>query len=80
MMAFLFTPLGRYAALAVALFIAGWAVIAVIRRDAAHDALQAVSNANRANEGKADVSGHNAMTCPPELWSREKQICATKLH
>ena len=74
------SPIGRYVGLVVAIAVAGGVVVTMIRRDAAADATRAIERANRTNEDRADAGEQRVLTCPPELWSREKRTCATKLH
>jgi hypothetical protein len=57
-----------------------FAVFMILEKRAAERIEAKIERANRASENKADAGGLNAATCPPELWSREKQQCATKLH
>lgn len=50
-----------------------------IHKSGEQEALRRVERANAAADKRADKAERGVLTCPPELWSREHQRCATKL-
>ena len=79
-MPFLLTPIGIRLVVVVVALLAVAALIWTIEKRAAERALARVERANTEAGRKADDGEQRVLTCPPELWSREKRTCATKLH
>ena len=80
MIGFPFNPAGVRLVLVVVLIAAAIGILYAVREDGRKDALDAVDRANRQSESRANKAERDVWTCPPELWSREHQRCATKLH
>jgi cytosine/adenosine deaminase-related metal-dependent hydrolase len=80
MIGFILSPIGRYVVMAGVALALMFVAIKVIEQRGADRIEAKIERANKSARDKADAAGHTASTCPPDLWSREKQICETKLH
>jgi hypothetical protein len=76
---FALSPPGRLILCGVGFALLLWLAIADQRRDAAQEAIAAVERGNAEAGRAADAGEMRVLTCPPELWSRERRECATKL-
>lgn len=77
MIAFLFSPIGKRLAFVAAAIVIALLVVHTIQEDARRKAIEVIERVNRENEMRADKAERGVLTCPPELWSREHQRCAT---